>query len=67
MKFLFTWKKKAVKFTKEQQDVREKGEGSNRVKRVRSAFAGAHVVMNIYKKLKVNGEWFLWKLYISAP
>ncbi len=66
-KCLWTWKKMATAFTKEQQAEKDKGQGErtrskSAIERVKQAAGNAK---NIYEKLQVNGQWFLWKLYVS--
>ena len=67
VKCLCTWKKMATAFTKEQQA--EKEENQSRLTRSKSAIErakqAASNAKNIYEKLQVNGQWFLWKLYVS--
>ena len=67
VKCLCRWKKMATAFTKEQQADKDKEQG--RLTRSKSAIERAKQAAgnakNIYEKLQVNGQWFLWKLYVS--
>jgi Ca2+/Na+ antiporter len=67
IKCLWTWKKMATAFTEQQQA--EKAENQGRLTRSKSAIErakrAASNAKNVYEKLQVNGQWFLWKLYVS--
>ena len=67
VKCLWTWKKMATAFTKEQQADKDKEQG--RLTRSKSAIERAKEAAgnakNVYQKFQVNGQWFLWKLYVS--
>jgi hypothetical protein len=69
LKFLFTWKNLATENTVRQQAAREVKQG-NRLKRTKSATERAKMTAlrakGIYEKLQMNGQWFLWKLYLSG-
>eukprot|EP00943_MAST-04B_sp_MAST-4B-sp1_P009230 g9230.t1 len=66
VKCLWTWRKVATAFTEQQQAVKDKEQnGRTRSKSaVERAKQAAGNAKNVYEKLQVNGEWFLWKLYV---
>eukprot|EP00944_MAST-04C_sp_MAST-4C-sp1_P005270 g5270.t1 len=66
-KWCWTWRKVATAFTEQQQVVKKENQGvrtrsKSAVERARQAAGKAK---NVYEKFQVNGEWFLWKLYVS--
>ena len=65
-KCLWTWRKVATAFTEQQQAGKEENQQRKRsrsaIERAKQAAGNAK---NVYEKLQINGEWFLWKLYVS--
>eukprot|EP00944_MAST-04C_sp_MAST-4C-sp1_P011937 g11937.t1 len=68
VKCLWTWKTLAKAFTVQQQRAKNE-EIQGRQKRSKSAIERAKQAAgnakNVYEKLQINGQWFLWKLYVS--
>mgnify|MGYP001349609292 CR=1 FL=1 len=66
VKFLCTWKTMAESFTKLEQICtggEKDGELIGTKSAIKRAKMAARNAKNVYEKLKVNGPWFLWKLY----
>jgi hypothetical protein len=65
--FLCSWKKLAVAFTVQEQAEKVMNRGGR--KRSKSAIErakqAAENAKNVYEMLQINGQWFLWKLYVS--
>ncbi len=56
----------ATAFTKEQQAEKDKEQGGQKRSKstIERAKEAAGKAKNVYEKLQVNGQWFLWKLYV---
>jgi hypothetical protein len=69
VKCLWTWKKMATAFTEQQQANKDENITRENIQRSKSAVErakqAAGKAKNAYQKLQVNGQWFLWKLYVS--
>eukprot|EP00944_MAST-04C_sp_MAST-4C-sp1_P002646 g2646.t1 len=67
-KCLWSWKNMATAFTEQQQQAENK-ENQGRQKGSKSARERAKQtagnVKDMYEKFQINGQWFLWKLYVS--
>eukprot|EP00943_MAST-04B_sp_MAST-4B-sp1_P010008 g10008.t1 len=67
-KCLWTWKNMATAFTVQQQRA-DKEENQGRQKGSKSAIERAKQAAgnakNVCEKFQINGQWFLWKLYVS--
>ena len=65
-KWCWTWRKVATAFT-EQQALNKESQGVRTRSRsaVERAKQAAGNAKNIYQKFQVNGQWFLWKMYVS--
>ena len=67
VKCLWTWRKVATAFTEQQQAEKDKEQGGRTRSKsaVERAKQAAGKAKNVYEKLHVNGQWFLWNLYVS--
>ena len=56
----------ATEFTEQHQAEKDKEQGGHTRSKsvIERAKQAAGKAKNVYEKLQVNGEWFLWKLYV---
>ena len=63
VKFLLTWRKMAVEFTKLQQEEQANDGTDSKSASILSNCINS--AKGLLQNLEINGEWFLWKLYVS--
>ena len=63
VKFLLTWRNTADEFTELQQEIKANdGRNSKNASKLSTCINSAK---GLKENLEINGEWFLWKLYLS--